>query len=156
MKIAIIAIGTKMPKWVQEANADFLKRFPSDFSVKIIEVPAAVRSKQGTPELYKRKEAKAIRAALPKNALLVCLDVLGKSVSTEQLAAKLDDLKLGGRPIAMIIGGPDGIAADLLAEADLKVSLSALTLPHPLVRVLLVEQLYRVWSILAGHPYHRA
>lgn len=145
-----------MPNWVSAASQEYLKRFPKDFSVSVKDIAAATRGKQHTPLIFMKKEAESIRAALPKQAIIICLDVLGKSVSTEQFAQELNTRALQGRPIALIIGGPDGIHPEFLAQADLRISLSKMTLPHPMVRVMLIEQLYRSWSILAGHPYHRA
>lgn len=145
-----------MPGWVLSACDDYLKRFPKDFSVSIDEIPPKHRGKNPDIPRLMAEEADAIRKRVHKDHRLVALDVKGKTFSTEQLAESLDQFQSNGQNIALIIGGADGIAPDLLAECEQSWSLSKLTFPHPLVRVLIVEQLYRAHSILIGHPYHRA
>ncbi len=145
-----------MPAWVTQGYEEYAKRLNKDCQLQLIEVDMAKRGKTSTAEKYKIEEAKRIRAILPKNSYLVSLDVKGKQPSTEKLAEKIDQWMHLGRDISILVGGPDGIDDALLAESDEKMSLSNLTFPHPLVRVVLAEQIYRAWSLLNNHPYHRA
>lgn len=144
-----------MPKWVQEAYQDYAKRLPKTCSLNLIELPMAVRGKTGSVVLYKQEEAKRILAALPKHVRLVALDEKGVQPSTLQLSDKLAEWLGGGQDVALIVGGPDGLDDVIRSQAHWLWSLSNLTLPHPLVRVVLAEQIYRAWSILQHHPYHR-
>lgn len=155
MRIRLIAIGQKMPAWVTTAYNDYAKRINGDCHLELLELPMQKRLKNSNVDQLRDKEAKAIEAVLKPGERIVALDVLGKEITTPGLAKKLKDWQMDGRHIAILIGGPDGIASPLLQRADDKISLSKLTLPHPLVRVLLSEQLYRAWSINQGHPYHR-
>ena len=155
MRIRLIAIGQKMPAWVTTAYGDYAKRINGDCQLELVELPMQKRLKNSNINQLRDKEAKSILDALKPCERIVALDVLGKDLTTESLANKLKDWQMDGRNIAILIGGPDGISPSLLQKADDKISLSKLTLPHPLVRVLLSEQLYRAWSINHGHPYHR-
>lgn len=155
MQIKLLAVGQKMPAWVEAGFAEYAKRITGDCQLVLHELPMQKRGKLVNIEQMKAKEAQAIKAQIKPNDYVVALDVLGKAVSTPDLAQHLSDWQRLGKNIALIIGGPDGIDAQLLQSADSKISLSKLTLPHPLVRVLLAEQLYRAWSINHGHPYHR-
>lgn len=155
MRIRILAIGQKMPSWVNEGFTEYAKRLIGDCTLELIELPMSKRGKNNNIDQLKAKEAKSIEAALKKDELLVALDVLGKDVTTPQLAGLLSEWQMQGDNVAIVIGGPDGICQSLLDKANKKISLSKLTLPHPMVRVLLSEQLYRAWSINKGHPYHR-
>ena len=145
-----------MPNWVEAGVAEYQKRLPSDFSLSITEIPLANRSKNSPIAIAMEKEAKALQEACDKNDFIVALDVQGRSLSTEKLAGQFNKVREDGRNIALLIGGPDGLTKDCLESADARWSLSALTFPHPIVRVVLVEQIYRVWSILNNHPYHRS
>ncbi|MBN4075343.1 MAG: 23S rRNA (pseudouridine(1915)-N(3))-methyltransferase RlmH [SAR86 cluster bacterium] len=156
MKIRLIAVGSKMPSWVKSGVSEYQKRLPADFSLSITEIPLATRSKNSPIAPAMEKEAKALRNACAKNDFVVALDVKGQSLSTENLAEKINRVRENGHDIALLIGGPDGLTNACLESADARWSLSALTLPHPIVRVVLAEQIYRVWSILNNHPYHRA
>ncbi len=156
MKINIIAIGGKMPAWVEVASEDFNKRLPAEIKINSILLPLIKRGKNPDIKRIVRDESRKLLAALPKNSLLIVLDVLGKSVTTMKLSSMLESWLQVGQDISIIIGGPDGVSDELLSQASLKMSLSDLTFPHPLVRVILVEQIYRAWSILNNHPYHRA
>jgi len=156
MKIRLIAVGTKMPNWVESGVAEYKKRFPSDFSLSVTEIPLANRSKNTPVGPAIEKEAKGLMSACGKDDFVVALDVLGQSLSTENLAEKINKVRDDGRDISLLIGGPDGLAGSCIEASDGCWSLSALTLPHPIVRVVLVEQIYRVWSILNNHPYHRS
>ncbi len=155
MRIRLIAIGQKMPAWVDQGFQEYAKRINGDCQLSLLELPMAKRGKLVNVEQLKAKEAQAIREQLKPNERLVVLDVLGKQVSTENLASLLTDWQMSGQNISIIVGGPDGLEPSLIKQANDCLSLSRLTLPHPLVRVLLAEQLYRAWSINHGHPYHR-
>lgn len=155
MKIAIVAVGQRQPAWADQAVADYLGRFPSDFSVTLKEVKPEPRS--GAPvERLLVAEAERLRAAVPAGSVLVALDERGKDWTTVQLAEAIGHWRDAAEPVSFVIGGPDGLAPEFKRSARLLLRLSSLTLPHALARVLLAEQLYRAWSLLANHPYHRA
>ncbi len=156
MKIHIVAVGTKMPSWIQEGFAEYARRMPSECAVMLNEVPAPARTKTTASERAIREEGARMLAAIPKRAIVIALDVLGKQQTTEELAGRLQGWMGSGRDVAILIGGADGLSPDCLDQADGRWSLSKLTFPHPLVRVILAEQLYRAWSFQANHPYHRA
>ena len=156
MRIHLIAIGTRMPAWVSQGFQDYAKRLPRECALQLVEIPLSKRRKSLTSEQAAVEEGQQLLAALPKDCTVIALDVRGKSWSTEELAVRLQDWLGSGRDVALLIGGPDGLSADCLERASLKWSLSALTYPHPLVRVILAEQLYRAWTITTGHPYHRS
>lgn len=144
-----------MPGWVEEAFAEYQKRMPREARVELVEFRPEKRDGGKTAEQAMAAEAARIQAALPKNCLRVGLDERGKPFTSLQLADRLKEWLGSGRDVALIIGGADGLAPEVKGEADLLWSLSPLTLPHPLVRIVLVEQLYRAMSILQNHPYHR-
>jgi 23S rRNA (pseudouridine1915-N3)-methyltransferase len=151
----VIAIGTRMPSWVTEGSDEYLKRMPRELPVEWVELPASKRTRD-TAELRMLDEASAIERRLKPQELMVALDINGKSVSTERIADALSSWQVEGAKVVFIIGGPDGLHPTLKTRAVARWSLGRITLPHPLVRVILAEQLYRAWSINAGHPYHRA
>lgn len=156
MKLHLLAVGSKMPAWVQTGFDEYHKRILPMMPTQLVELPAARRQKNPSPadiEKYKAQEAAAILNA--KKGTLWVLDVRGKMLSTEQLAEKLGTAMSDGKDISLVIGGADGVSPEVLQAADFRWSLSDLTLPHPLVRVVLMEQLYRAMSILNNHPYHR-
>ena len=155
MLIHLIAIGTRMPTWVEEGFTEYAKRMPPESKIKLVEVVAGKRSKNSDIKRLTQQEGEKMLAAIPKGAKIIALDVLGKACSTEQLAQELKIWQGSGQDIAILIGGPEGLANDCLQQAHQKISLSKLTLPHPLVRVVLAEQLYRATTILKGHPYHK-
>ena len=160
MKIRILTVGNKMPKWVQTGFDEYHKRIQPMLSTEIVEIAAAKRAKNPSDAnlaQYREQEGQAILAAhaTAGREQLWVLDVKGKMLSTEGLAEKLADGMQQGDDIALVIGGADGVSPEVLAKADVKWSLSALTLPHPLVRVVLMEQLYRAMSVNNNHPYHR-
>lgn len=155
MRLKIIAIGTKMPDWVEAGCNEYLKRLPSELNIEIVELSLGQRGKGADIKRAITREGKAMLKAIGVQDHVIALDVLGKSWSTEQLAGKLQEWQLSGDNFSLLIGGPDGLAPECLKRANSKWSLSALTLPHPLVRILLVEQLYRAGTINSGHPYHR-
>lgn len=145
-----------MPAWVYDACGDYLKRLPNEFKLSTKELPLLKRGKNADIARIKRDECNSILEALPRDCCLVALDVGGKKLSTEKLADNLNNWMQQGQDVAIVIGGPDGFTDEFLVQADQKISLSEMTFPHPLVRVIIVEQLYRAWSILNNHPYHRA
>ena len=160
MKVKILSVGNKMPAWVQDGFDEYYKRIQPMLSTDIVELTPAKRTKNpsdATLAQYREQEGQAIIAAHASSnrEQLWVLDVKGKMLSTEGLAQKLADVMQQGDDIAIVIGGADGVSPEVLAQADVKWSLSALTLPHPLVRVVLMEQLYRAMSINNNHPYHR-
>lgn len=155
MRITVVAVGLRQPGWAASAIEDYLKRFPPDFAVTVKEVKPEARAGQPVERIL-AAEAARLRAAVPDGSLVVALDERGKDWSTQQLAEALRAWRDAGESIAFLVGGPDGLAADIKRSARLLLRLSSLTLPHALARVLLIEQLYRAWSILANHPYHRA
>jgi 23S rRNA (pseudouridine1915-N3)-methyltransferase len=155
MQIHLIAVGQKMPRWVEEGYGEYAKRLPPECALKLQEIPAGKRGKGADIVRLTRIEGEKMSAAIPRGARVVALEVKGRPWSTEQLSERIDCWLGEGRDIALLVGGPEGIEPALSAQADEQWSLSPLTLPHPLVRVLLAEQIYRAWSILKGHPYHR-
>lgn len=155
MRFRVIAVGTKMPEWVEQGYAEYAKRLPRDFAVELVELPLAPRTKNSDIARAMEKEGEAMLAAIGKGDTIIALDVLGKPWSTGQLAEQLTAWRMSGTNYSLLIGGPDGLAPACLALANFKWSLSALTLPHPLVRIVLIEQLYRAWTILQHHPYHK-
>ncbi|NTV96697.1 MAG: 23S rRNA (pseudouridine(1915)-N(3))-methyltransferase RlmH [Thiobacillus sp.] len=154
MKILILAVGDKLPAWAETAVADYVKRMPREARVEVVTVKPEKRAGQSA-ERIKALEAARILEKLPSGCALVAMDEHGRQPSTRELAQVLDGWLHGGRDVALVMGGADGLAAELLERAEQKLSLSRLTLPHALARVLLAEQLYRAWSLLANHPYHR-
>lgn len=156
MLIRVIAVGTRMPGWVEQAVADYGGRLPADIELQWKEVKAEPRSGAGSAGVWIAREAARIGPLIPAAAHRVVLDERGKDLTTVQLAARLQAWREAARPVAVLVGGPDGLAPELKSGANESLRLSSLTLPHPLVRVLLAEQLFRAWSILSNHPYHRA
>ena len=155
MRIRLIAIGQRMPKWVEDGVGEYIKRLPGEMRLELVAIAAAKRTKNSDLERLMRQEGDKMLAAIPAGAHVIALDVAGRMLSTEQWSKRLDDWMQQGRDVAMFIGGPEGMAAECLQRADETWSLSALTLPHPLVRVVVAEQLYRASTILQGHPYHK-
>jgi len=155
MRLRLLAVGTKMPGWVQEGYAEYAKRLPRDWAVELVELPLGVRGKSGSVTQAKEREAQAIKSALGKSDRVVALEQGGQPWSTEQLAQKLEAWRMSGASYSLLIGGPNGLASECRAIAESEWSLSPLTLPHPLVRILVIEQLYRAYSILNNHPYHK-
>ncbi len=154
MKLLIVAVGQRVPDWAQTAWDDYAKRFPAELKVELKAVKTEPRGSR-TVEQLMAAERKRIEEAIPRGTRIVALDERGTPLSTLALAAKLKDWQLGGGDVALVIGGPDGLDPALRQAAHERIRLSDLTLPHAMVRVLLVEQLYRAWSINANHPYHR-
>lgn len=155
MQISLIAVGQKMPTWVNQGYEEYAKRMPPECQLQLIEIPLAKRSKGSDVSRAISKEGEQMLAAIKKDSLVVAMEVTGKAWSTAQLADQLTDWMQLGRNIALLVGGPEGLATVCLKKADLTWSLSNLTLPHPLVRIVIAEQLYRAVSILKNHPYHK-
>jgi 23S rRNA (pseudouridine1915-N3)-methyltransferase len=156
MRISVIAVGTRMPDWVGQGITEYTKRLPRELKLAWREIPLAKRGKDAVPAALCAAEGEQILKVIPDSERVVALDVTGKRVSTPELARQLEDWQMSGNNYSILIGGPDGLSPACLARADMCWSLSDLTLPHPLVRVLLAEQLYRAWTITVNHPYHRA
>lgn len=155
MRVRVVAAGTRLPEWMNAGFEDYARRMPAESKVELREIAVARAKAGGDVERAKRDEGEKMLAAVPDGTYVVALDVLGKPLDTAALsrwwAKRLQD----GRDLAFLIGGPDGLAPACLARADEKLSLSALTLPHGLARVVLAEAMYRAASLLKGHPYHR-
>lgn len=156
MRLRLICVGQKMPGWVTEGFQEYTRRMPRELSVDLVEVPMAHRGKNPDVPRLMQQEAEAVLGATGDRDRVVALEVGGKAWSTEVLAQQLENWQLEGRDVSFLVGGPDGLHASCRERADQQWSLSPLTLPHPLVRILLAEQLYRAWSITRNHPYHRA
>ena len=154
MKIWVIALGNRLPAWAESASEDFLKRFPSDWRVHVKALKSPAREGQ-PPERLMQLEAQKIEEALPKDAWVVVLDERGATLTTSELSKRFERWKDMGKDIVFVIGGPDGIDEALKAKAHDTIRLSSMTWPHAMVRVMLLEQLYRVFSLQTGHPYHR-
>ena len=154
MRLLVVAVGQRVPDWAQAAWDDYAKRFPPEMRLELKAVKTEPRASKTLPTLL-AAERERIEAAIPKGARVVALDERGTSLTTVALAAKLKDWQLENDVVALVIGGPDGLDPAFRQAAHERVRLSDLTLPHAMVRVLLAEQLYRAWSINAGHPDHR-
>jgi 23S rRNA (pseudouridine1915-N3)-methyltransferase len=155
MRIQLLAVGGKMPAWVQQGYQEYVKRLPRELHPKLVELSLGGRGKKSSSRDAVEQEGQQMLAAIPPSHHVVALDVKGEAWSTEALASHMENWRMSGRDLSLLIGGPDGLAADCLTRAQQKWSLSALTLPHPLVRVVLIEQIYRAWTILQNHPYHK-
>ena len=155
MWVRVLAVGTRMPDWVNKGVEEYRRRLAGDVRLDIEEIPLPRR--HGDTAALVAAEAEALRKRLQKYPGIhtVALEVLGRPLDTRQLADRLGSLRDTGQDMAMLIGGPDGLAPELSHQCHERWSLSALTLPHPLVRILVAEQIYRGWSLLSGHPYHR-
>jgi 23S rRNA (pseudouridine1915-N3)-methyltransferase len=155
VQIHIIAVGSRMPAWVEQAYAQYAKRMPPHIRVRLRQLPPGRRSKGSDIERVLRDEGERVLAATPKGTHAIALERHGRQLDTLALAQALREWMAQGRDIALWIGGPEGLAEHCLAQAHEQWSLSPLTLAHPIVRVVVVEQLYRAWSIIANLPYHR-
>ena len=154
MKLLIVAVGQRVPDWAQTAWDDYAKRFPSELKVELKAVKTEPRGSKTLQTLY-AAERQRIEAAIPRGTRIVALDERGTALTTQALASRLKDWQLGGDDVALVIGGPDGLDPAFRTAAHERIRLSDMTLPHAMARVLLIEQLYRAWSINANHPYHR-
>jgi 23S rRNA (pseudouridine1915-N3)-methyltransferase len=155
MRISIIAVGTKMPAWVTQGIDEYCRRLPRELNVQWREIPLARRTRDARAEQLMEREGEQILKAVPAGDRVIALDVKGKRLSTPALARELSAWQMSGDNFSLLVGGPDGLSPQCLQRANSRWSLSDLTLPHPLVRILLAEQLYRAWTITVNHPYHR-
>ena len=155
MRLSLLAVGTRLPDWVNAGYQDYARRLPRECALQLKEIGVSPR-RRGTPVAEAiKKEGERMLAAIPPRAWTVALDVGGKPWTTEDLASRLDEWMAAGDDVALLVGGPDGLAPACLDAARVRWSLTAMTLPHGLVRVVVAEQIYRAWSFLRGHPYHR-
>jgi len=155
MHIHLIAVGKNMPSWVSQGFDEYSRRMPVSCGMQLTEITAGKRGKGADIQRALEHEGERLLAAIPKGCLVIVTDVQGTQWSTEQLAIKMQDWMQQGRDIAVLVGGPEGYSESVRDRADVLWSLSMLTMPHPMVRVVLAEQLYRAHSIIMNHPYHR-
>ncbi len=155
MRIHLIAIGNRMPAWVTQGYTEYALRLPPECALQLTEIAASKRTKNADLRRIARSEGNKLLAAVPKGARIWALDSQGSAWTTEQLGEQMRAWLQDGRDLALLVGGPEGLDAECKSHAERHWSLSPLTLPHPLVRVMVAEQLYRTWSLLNGHPYHR-
>jgi 23S rRNA (pseudouridine1915-N3)-methyltransferase len=155
MRVYLIAVGTRMPKWIEAGFAEYASRLPRECNLHLIEITAGKRGKRIPVERIVREEGERMLAAIPRGARAIALDSTGLQWNTPQFAEHLNSWLGDGRDVALLVGGPEGLASVCLDCAEASWSLSPLTFPHPLVRIVVAEQLYRAWSILHNHPYHR-
>ena len=155
MEIHLLAIGTRMPKWVNDGYQDYARRLGRDCQLVLREIPSPRKSKSEDAERIKRLEGQQLVSAIPAKAYVIALDERGKGHTTKALSEKLGDWFENHRRVAILVGGADGLSQECLAECRERWSLSAMTFPHALVRVMMAEQIYRAYSLLNNHPYHR-
>ncbi len=155
MQLVIAAVGHKMPAWIETGFTEYAKRMPPDCRLVLKEIKPVDRSGSRSAETVMAMEKSRIDAAIPKGSKVVALDEHGRDLTTMQLAKNLTQWQQGGTDVTFVIGGADGLDAQLKQQADMLLRISSLTLPHGMVRVILAEQLYRAWSITQNHPYHR-
>lgn len=155
MKARLLAVGTGMPSWVSAGFAEYAKRLAHWLPLELIEIAPGQRGKSRDAERAKSDEGQRLLAAIPRGSWVIALEVSGRSLTSEGLAERLQQWRMLGQDLALLIGGPEGFDASVLARSDERWSLGPLTLPHPLVRIVVAEQLYRAASQLANHPYHR-
>ena len=154
MRLQIVAVGLKVPDWAQTAYDDYAKRFPPELRVELKAVKTEARASKTLENLLSAERGR-IEAAIPRGSRIVALDERGAGLTTLALAEKLQAWQREAQDVAIVIGGPDGLDPEFKRQAHERLRLSDLTLPHAMVRVLLIEQLYRAWSVNANHPYHR-
>lgn len=155
MQLHLVAVGERMPGWVSEGFADYARRMPPHLPLQLVEAAPGRRGKGADSARACRDEGRRLLAAVPPLGRIVALDAGGRQWTTEDLAGRLADWLQDGRDVAFLVGGPDGLDGACLERAELRWSLSRLTFPHMLVRVILAEQIYRAWTVLQNHPYHR-
>lgn len=156
MRLSVVSVAGKLPAWVDSGIADYSRRLPRELRLQWRDLPLAKRGKDASGDQLRDREGEQILRQVAPGDRVIALDVRGESWSTEVLADHLREWMMDGRNLSLLIGGPDGLSRACLAAAERRWSLGPLTLPHPLVRVVLVEQLYRAWTITVNHPYHRA
>ena len=155
MRITLYAVGNKMPAWVSQGFSEYCRRFPRDMSFHLVEISPGKRGKNADIARILEKEGEQMLAAIPKGNRIVTLEVEGKPWTTPDLAKQLERWHVDSRDVALLVGGPEGLAPACIQASEQKWSLSPLTLPHPMVRIVVAESLYRAWSINNNHPYHR-
>lgn len=155
MMVHLLAVGTRMPQWVEQGYQEYAGRMPPECALKLTEIAPGKRTKGADLKRLQRQEGERLLAAVPGGARVIALEVTGRSMDTETLSRQLAAWLQEGRDVALLVGGPEGLDAACRQRADQAWSLSPLTLPHPLVRIVVAEQIYRAWSLLQGHPYHR-
>jgi 23S rRNA (pseudouridine1915-N3)-methyltransferase len=156
MRIRVAAVGQRMPDWVSRGWGEYVRRLPPVLNFDLTEVPLARRTRNTDIVRAVREEGEALLTAVPDGARVITLDRRGGAWSTNDLACKLQDWMNEGQDVCLLVGGPDGLSPECLQRADASWSLGPLTLPHPLVRIVVAEQLYRAWTVISNHPYHRA
>lgn len=156
MRLRLICVGQKMPDWVNQGFSEYARRMPPELAVELTEITMAHRGKNPDIARLMKREGEAILGSLSDRDRVIALEVGGHSWSTEKLAGQLENWQQDGQDVCFLVGGPDGLDRACRQRADQLWSLSDLTLPHPLVRILLAEQLYRAWTVTRNHPYHRA
>jgi 23S rRNA (pseudouridine1915-N3)-methyltransferase len=155
MHIILIAVGKRMPQWVNDAYEEYARRMPRHCALQLLEISAGKRGKNADIVRINNEEGKRLLDAIPAGARVIALERTGKDKSTDQLASAMENWMADGRDVVFLVGGPEGLSEDCLKRADETWSLSKMTFAHPLVRIVLAEQLYRAWSIIANLPYHR-
>ena len=155
MQTRILAVGQKMPAWVEQGCQEYLKRMPRELGVEIIEIPLAQRKGNVSASNLKDQEAAALQAKIQPPDFTIALDEQGKQWTSKQWGEQLESWMMNYSRVNLLIGGPDGLSHEITHRANQVIALGKMTLPHPLVRIVLCEQLYRAWSIVKGHPYHR-
>lgn len=155
MKLRLLAVGTRMPAWVTEGYREYTRRLPPELSLELCEIPLGTRTRNQPVARAIADESERLLRQVGRDDRVIALDVKGRSLTTEALATELSRWQQDARPVSLLVGGPDGLGEEGLQRAEYRWSLSALTLPHPLVRVLLAEQVYRAWTVMSGHPYHK-
>lgn len=156
MKIHLLAIGKRMPHWIEQGYSDYANRLNTNVKLLLKALPAEKRTKKSNISKICEKESQKLLDTIPSDNIVIALEVTGQQWSTEKLATNMENWMMSGRDVSLLVGGPEGMTKACRDRADYLWSLSSLTYPHPLVRVILAEQLYRAWAITANHPYHRA
>ena len=156
MKIKLLAVGTKMPSWVTQGYNEYAKRLPREMTLELVELPLGVRGKNADVYRAIQKESDALLSHIDKADHVIALEVNGHNWATEKLAQNMERWQMDGLTVVLLVGGPDGLSDACRSRANQQWSLSALTLPHPIVRILLSEQIYRAWTVTQNHPYHRS
>ena len=151
----LIAVGTRMPAWINAGFNEYTSRLPKHFQLLLHEIPLQKRTKNSDLTRLIQQEGRQMLASVPVNTIIIALDVQGRIFTTEQFSQQLNHFYQSSQDIAILIGGPEGLEPECLLRANARWSLSSLTFPHALVRVIFAEQFYRAWSIISGHPYHR-
>ncbi|MFA7483296.1 MAG: 23S rRNA (pseudouridine(1915)-N(3))-methyltransferase RlmH [Vulcanimicrobiota bacterium] len=155
MQLHLVAVGTKMPAWVEQGFQEYARRMPPRMPLVLHEIPGKHRGKNADIQRLLKEEGQKMLEAVPKGAHIIALDPSGRQQTTEELALTFESWMSLGADVALLVGGPEGLAPECLQAAHGKWSLSKLTFPHPLVRVVVAEALYRAWSVMTNHPYHR-